>query len=148
MINLIFFILCLVSGLLVFINYTIKVPVDFTPVFFFSILITRFYGIGYSLLFLVIGGVLPTLISGVVIDVNYFLVLIITVLINLVSLFFTTFNLIIVGIILTFIYSILDGVVNIFFGEDLMKEVISVVFNISVNTLYFSKFGLFLIGLM
>lgn len=141
-----FLVLCVICGIMVFINYVMGIPFDFTPVFFLSIIITSTLGVGLSIVFIIVGGIIPTVIAGGKIDVSYLVFLTLLILLNLFSSSFS--NIMVGGIILAFIYSVVGGVISIGLGDPVFKQVPSMIVNIIINTLYFYKFSEMVIHLL
>jgi hypothetical protein len=145
--TLFFIALCAVSGVMVYINYILKIPLDFTPVFFFSIIMTKTLGLWPVIIFIFLGGVLPTLIAGGRIDSAYLVFLVFLFLSVLLSLFLSG-NIVFVGIILSVFYFVGGGILSTLTGEPAFKQTVSILFGLCINIFYFLKFGHALIGLM
>jgi len=142
---LIFLALTLISGIICFLNYSTKLPFDITPIFFLSILITNMYGFGYTVLFVILSGLIPSVISGGEASMDSFMYLGVNLLVNLLSIQFLGNNIVFGGIILSVVYSILVGIGSCITGGVIQKEIFSVVLAIIVNVLYFSKLAVVII---
>jgi len=136
---LIFIGLTLLTGIIVFVNYFLQVPVDFSPVFFLSIIITSTLGFGYTFLFVILAGLLPGIFSG---DFKpsilvYFFA---NIFVNLISIPLN-FSLLTEGIILSFLYGFLvtvtSGIIESDFGQGLFVNLVS----FGINIFYFWKLG-------
>ena len=137
-----------ITGVAVFINYKSKINIDFTPVFFFSILFAYSMGTEISFLFILFAAVIPSLISGEV-DAGYFPVL----LVFLVIVFYSTkvlllFDLVKGGIILAIIFGLFHMILDTIFGGPFAKEFMSFVGFIIINTFYFTQLSDLFLKLM
>lgn len=137
--------LTLLTGIIVFLNYFLRIPIDFTPVFFLSIIITSTLGFGYTFLFVILSGFMPGIFSGNF-KSSVFVYIIINMIVNLISI---PLNLqfLIEGIFLSFIYGFLitlvNGAIKSEFGEELLANLIT----FGINILYFWKLGGILISI-
>jgi len=145
---LIFLALTLISGIICFLNYSTKLPFDITPIFFLSIIITNTYGFGYTVLFVILSGFIPSVLSGGEASMDSFMYLIVNLIVNLLSIQFLGNNIVFGGIVFSVIYSILVGIGSCITGEIIQKEIFSVILTIIVNVLYFSKLGIFLLTIL
>ena len=144
--TLIFIGLTLLTGIIIFVNYLLKVPIDFTPVFFLSIVITSTLGFGYTVLFVVLSGFLPGIFSGDF-KPSIFVYLIVNFLVNLISIPLNL-NFLVEGIILSILYgllvSIINGAIESNFGQHLFANLIT----FGINVVYFWKLGEILISVL
>lgn len=145
---LIFLVLTLISGIICFVNYRTGLPFDFSPVFFLSIIITSTYGFGYTFLFVILSGFIPSILFGKGPDFNSFMCLSLNLLMNLLWIGFSGFNIISGGVIFSIIYSVLAASASIFVEGNVGKEVVSMVITILVNVFYFLKLGTVLITIL
>ncbi len=145
---LIFLALTLISGIICFFNYSMRLPFDITPVFFLSIIITNTYGFGYTVLFVILSGFIPSILSGGEASMSSIMYLVVNLLVNLLSIPLLGSNIVLGGIILSVVYSVLAGIGSAVTGENIQKEIFSVILTIIVNVLYFSKLGMFIISIL
>jgi len=143
----IFLMLCIACGVIVFLNYFIKFPFDFTPIFFLSFIITLTYGYGFFVLFVVLAGFVPTIISAGEIDIDYFVFMALLFLLNIIPSLMNDYNMLI-GVVLVTTYSIIGGLISIGLGKSPSKQIISILFIIFVNVFYFLEIGPILINLI
>jgi hypothetical protein len=99
--------LLLLTSLIVFLNYLTQLPIDFSPVFFLSLVVTSTLGFGYTVLFVLLAGFIPAIFSGDF-RVSIFVYLIVNLILNLVSTALS-FNFLMQGIILSFLYFLFAG---------------------------------------
>jgi hypothetical protein len=76
--------LLLLTSLIVFLNYLTQLPIDFSPVFFLSLVVTSTLGFGYTVLFVLLAGFIPAIFSGDF-RVSIFVYLIVNLILNLVE---------------------------------------------------------------
>ena len=136
---LIFIGLTLLTGLIVFLNYFFQIPVDFTPVFFLSILITSTLGFGYTFLFVILAGFIPGIFSGDF-KPSIFVYLIINLLVNLVSIQLNL-SFITEAVVLSFLYGSLVAIVRSITETDFGQELFVNLITFGINVFYFWKFG-------
>ena len=144
---LIFLGLILISGIILFVNYQTELHFDISPVFFLSIVITSIYGFHYTIMFVLLAGFIPSMISRGP-DLSIFMYLGVNLLVNLVSMYFPGLSIVYRGIILSFVYSVLVGIISTAMEEELGKEVFSMVLTILVNVFYFWKLATLIIAVM
>lgn len=138
--------LTLVTALVVFFNYLLKIPIDFSPVFFLSILITSSLGLGYTILFVILAGFVPSLFSGDF-ESDVFVYMVANILVNLISIPINL-NFLLEGIILSFLYGILVTIISAITGSESGKELFVNAINFLINVLYFWKFGQIILSLL
>ena len=102
--------LTLLTGLIVFLNYFLRVPIDFSPVFFLSVVITSTLGLGYSILFVILSGFIPAVFSGDF-KPSFFVYLVVNILVNSISIPLNL-NFLAEALILSFLYGFLISVIN------------------------------------
>ena len=142
---LIFIGLTLLAGLIVFLNYFLQVPVDFTPVFFLSIIITSTLGFGYTFLFVILAGFIPGIFSGDF-KPSIFVYLIVNLLVNLVSIPLNL-SFITEATILSFLYGGLIAIIRSTTESDFGQELFVNLITFGINVFYFWKFGKVLISI-
>ncbi|NCN39043.1 MAG: hypothetical protein COY38_03060 [Candidatus Aenigmarchaeota archaeon CG_4_10_14_0_8_um_filter_37_24] len=142
---LIFIGLTLLTGLIVFLNYFLQIPVDFTPVFFLSIIITSTLGFGYTFLFVILAGFIPGIFSGDF-KPSVFVYLIINLLVNLASIPLNL-NFITESIILSFLYGGLVVIIRSITESDFGQELFVNLITFGINIFYFWKLGEALISI-
>jgi hypothetical protein len=54
----------LITGIITYYSKLYHIPIDVSPLFFFQVVITRYYGIGFTLLFVFLGYIIPKLLAG------------------------------------------------------------------------------------
>jgi energy-converting hydrogenase Eha subunit E len=145
---LVYFALTALTAVLVFYNYYLRLPVDFTPVFFLSIVIAATYGLVPAVFFLIVAGVIPTMVAGGSMDPGYWVMLIVIVALDYVSIFFVDFGIAYVGIGLVAVYAVLDVAIKIVVGESFAKKILSAAFTLGINAFYFWYFGDVLLKLL
>ena len=142
---LIFIGLTLLTGLIVFLNYFLQIPVDFTPVFFLSIIITSTLGFGYTFLFVILAGFIPGMFSGDF-KPSIFVYLIVNLLVNLVSI---SLNLSFISeaVVLSFLYGSLVAIIRTITESDFGQELFVNLITFGINVFYFWKLGEILISI-
>jgi len=141
---LIFIGLTLLTGLIVFLNYFFQIPVDFTPVFFLSIIITSTLGFSYTFLFIILAGFIPGIFSGDF-KSSIFVYFVVNLLVNLVSIPLNL-SFITETVVLSFLYGSLVVITKSITESDFGQELFINLINFGINVFYFWKFGEILIS--
>lgn len=142
----IFTVLTLISGGIVFLNYLIRFPVDFSPVFFLSLVITSTLGFGYTILFVILSGFLPAVFLGGF-KPNVFVYLFVNLLLNLISIPFS-FNLLVEGVVLSFLYFLLVSLINGAMESRILPDLLMGLASFGINVVYFWKLSEILISVL
>ncbi len=143
---LLFTVLTLISGAIVFLNYLIQFPVDFSPVFFLSLVITSTLGFGYTLLFVLLSGFIPSIFLGGF-KPNVFVYLSANLILNLVSIPLGL-NFLVEGIVLSFLYFLLVGLINGAMESRILPDLLMGLASFGINVVYFWKLGEILISVL
>lgn len=138
--------LTLFAGVITFLNYFLKIPIDFSPVFFLSIIITSTLGLGYTILFVILSGFIPAIFSGDF-KPSFFVYFTVNILVNLISIplnldFLTE------AIFLSFLYGFLVSILTAITGSNIGKELFVNLVTFGINLFYFWKFGEILISIL
>ncbi len=131
--------LTLLTGIIVFLNYFHKVPIDFSPVFFLSIIITSTLGFSYTILFVILSGFIPAIFSKDF-KPNIFVYLTVNILVNLISIPLNL-NFITEAVILSFLYAFLVSMINGAIESNFSQELFLNLISFGINVFYFWKFG-------
>ncbi|MCD6403352.1 MAG: hypothetical protein J7K98_03405 [Candidatus Aenigmarchaeota archaeon] len=135
----IFLALTIITGILVFFNYKLKIPLDFTPVFFLSLLLAYSHGFVLAITFILLGAIVPSILSKEI-GVNYFfMVVIFLFLVSYSPKVLISLGVIEGGIVLSIVFGFIDMMLDIVFGKHLSKKFVSFVGFVIVNAFYFIK---------
>lgn len=135
---LIYVIICALTGFIVYIRYTLQLPVKIEPYLFFSVIITLGYGIGLTVLFIFISMLIPKLIAGGEVDGSTLVYLVIFLLMNVVALNFRSMGISRVGVLV----SIADFIIIIALGAAMKPEkLITGLLVVGINIFLFTRLG-------
>lgn len=133
--------LTIISGIIVFVNYYTELPLDISPVFFLSIIITSTYGFHYTIPFVLLAGFIPSVVSrGIGFDC--FMYLGVNLLVNFIFTSFSFNSIVIGGIIFSFVYGLLTSAMSAMSGSPAEKEFFFGALTFIINILYFSKIAI------
>ena len=135
-----FLILTAISFVISYFINRIRLPFDISPVPFLSVLISLKMGFVPMVMFVIIGSILPSVISGAEISANLIIYLLHLLVLNL---FIVVLNPVLM--ILVFAYPVLLGIslvsVNIISNAELVKRYSIPLVAVIVNLAYFINFG-------
>jgi hypothetical protein len=141
-------VLCAVAIGLAYVNYYSRLPIDITPIFFFSVIITFNYGFLLSALFVLVAGVLPRFLAGADMSFDGVFYIFLNLLTNLVLIMIAPADVILYGFIASIFYflsaSFFSGLVN----SEVFKEFLVALINIGISFFYFMNVGPILIRLL
>jgi len=141
-----FLFLIFLASTITAINYMTSLPVDFSPILFFSLVLTSELGLGHSLLFVILSGFVPGMIlTGF--RPSIIIYLISNILVNLLSNFLNLNNpleWILISSIYFSIVTLVKGTIQSNFYQELLSNLIS----FFINIIYFLKFSDFLISIL
>jgi len=132
------FLLIFITASITSLNYLITLPLDVTPVFFFSLIITSKIGLWYSFIFTILSGFLPSVLlkefkpSSLIYLISNFFINIFSL---YVSLNFINF------IFLSFLYFLIVSIINGILEENLIQEIVFNFISLGINVIYFLKFS-------
>ncbi|MBU0758115.1 MAG: hypothetical protein KKF44_08655 [Nanoarchaeota archaeon] len=144
------FIILTIIGLSAAINYSTNLltfRVDTGQEFFFSILVTRAFGLHYGILLIIIAEFLPDLITARL-DKDTMFSIIISVFLNMIANGLVTVPFVTIGLILTTVKFILMIILDLMFGFDLQEMVCETGFNFVINLILFAGFGQMFMALL
>lgn len=145
--NIVIFVgLALLTAFIVFLNYLLRIPIDFSPVFFLSVIITSTLGFGYTVIFVILAGFIPSLFSGDF-KADFFVYPLVNILVNLISIPLNL-NFLVEGIILSFLYGVLVAIISTIAGSEFGKELFVNAINFLINIFYFWRFGGIILSLL
>jgi len=135
--------LAAINGILKFYKSTREIPFDFVPSLFFSLTITYVLGLRWAVLFLLLGLIVPSILSGAIkpISVIWWLELFG---LNLISLYFGTLPIMALGLILTAIEGLVSFIVYNVFYEHMAEFIPLTLLALLINATYFIVAGKFL----
>lgn len=122
-------------------------PIDISPLFFFEIVITRYYGMQYTLLYVFFGYIIPKTFAGTNMKFDSYAFIAISMLANLFVLLFPGMDLMLVG----FITSVFQYFLGVLFSLTMRPFFLAVadgIANITNNILWFFMFSDFIVWLM
>ncbi|MCP3684834.1 MAG: hypothetical protein GY861_19385 [bacterium] len=122
-------------------------PIHIDLLFFATLLITHSYGLGAAIIFCIITGTVPELLAGNI-DISDMLSIIPIILLCAVSLSFTAWGIVTIGIVFSIVFAITDFVVHLLLGEPPHKMFIEPIAVLILNIILFMRFGELLISLM
>jgi hypothetical protein len=86
-----------ITCIIVYYTKLVHFPIDVSPLFFLEIVITKYYKFGYTLLFILLAYIIPKAIAGTSMHFDSYLFILISLISNLVVLFFPMIPLQILG---------------------------------------------------
>ena len=116
------------------------VPVDVSPLFFLEIVITRYYGIQYTLLYILLAYIVPKTFAGTNMKVDSYVFITISMLANAFALIFPTVPLILVGF-LTSIVQYFGGIFYNTINRPLFIAIADGIANVLNNIIWFLLFS-------
>jgi hypothetical protein len=122
-------------------------PIDISPLFFLEIVITRYYGMQYTLLYVFFGYIIPKTFAGTNMKFDSYAFIAISMLANLFVLMFPNMDLMMVG----FITSIVQYFLGVLFSltmRPLFLAIADGIANVTNNILWFFIFSDFIVWLM
>ncbi len=134
-----YLIFLVITGIMTYYKKLYHSPVDFTPLFFLEIVITRYYGFKFLLIFIALGYVVPKLLAGGAMKWDSYAFVSISVICCYISLFMTSLDLQIVGY-LTSIIQYIGGVIIGAAVRPLLVAVADGVSNVANNLIWFLIF--------
>jgi len=138
----IFGVLTAIAGIFGFYHDKInKTVFDFRLSLFLGIIITRYYGLLYTLIFFLLSNILPTFLAGGRIDGPSIVFYIEFFAIFTSVLFFPSINIILLGIILVTIDAILGIFINSFLGVPWILATLAGVVAFTIRSIYFLTLG-------
>lgn len=122
-----------------------RTPFDFRPALFLGIIITRFYGLEYTLAYFIISNVIPTILAGGRIEGSTFIFYVEFFVFFASVLLFPKADIIFLGIILICIEAVLGTFINQFFGVPGFLAISAGIIAICVRAIYFMTIGEFMV---
>ncbi len=122
-------------------------PIDISPLFFLEIVITRYYGMQYTLIYVFLGYIIPKTFAGTNMKFDSYMFIAISMLANLFVLLFPSMNLMAVG----FITSIFQYFLGVMFSMTMRPFFLAVadgIANVTNNILWFFMFSDLIVWLM
>lgn len=138
------------TGLTAIIIYYTKlyhVPIDVSPLFFLEIVITRYYGIQYTLLYIVLAYIIPKTFAGSNMKFDSYVFISISMFANIFALIFPNMSLMLVGF-LTSIVQYIGGVIFSLTMKPFFIAASDGVANVANNLLWFLIFTDLIIWLL
>lgn len=143
-----FFLLTLVTSVIVFYIYHMKFPFDLSPVLIFSFVLTRTHGIWFSIAFLILAGIVPMLIAGGTFDFGTLVYTILFIIPNIVLSFLPNSNFMLTATILMLCEHISGSLFAVFNGVPAPKEIVNFIAESAVDWFYIFLFSGFLISVL
>ncbi|OGI14755.1 hypothetical protein A3K63_02670 [Candidatus Micrarchaeota archaeon RBG_16_49_10] len=144
----VFVALCGVAAGMTYLNYYTQIPLDFTPIFFLSVMIAFSYGLFYSALFVLIASVPARLAAGTGFSVSSAFYILFNFLVNLALVAISPDNIILFGMLGSVAYYLLSAAASGLFSEEFEKELVFAAAGIGINVFYFLNFGGLLMRVM
>ncbi|OGI15347.1 hypothetical protein A3K63_05515 [Candidatus Micrarchaeota archaeon RBG_16_49_10] len=139
----IYLLICVVTGFLVYVRYTLQLPFKIEPYLFFSVIVTLGYGIGFTVFYVFIAMLIPKVIAGGEVDGSTLLYLVFFVILNMIARSFSGMSVSTVGIII----SLADFTILLILGAVMKPEKIKTgMLIVGVNIFLFIHFGEPLLG--
>ena len=129
-----------INAVIIFYSKLYHLPIDVSPLFFFEIVITRYYGLNYTLIFILLSYIIPKILAGQGMKWESYAFIGVSILINVISLYMTGLSIQTVG----FITSIFQYIGGIFIGMVMRPFVLAAidgVANITNNLIWFLIFS-------
>lgn len=142
---LLFLVLTAITIAITYFNYYTRIPIDLTPIFFLSVIISFSYGLLFSVLFVLIVSLPPKLFSGSDFGVKSIFYIIINIIVNFVLVSISPGNIILFGIVGSVVYHLMSATLAGLMEGEIVKELLVSVINIGVSLFYFMNFGLILL---
>jgi hypothetical protein len=145
---LIYLIFCAATIVITYFNYYARFPIDFTPVFFLSVIITFTYGLGHSLFFVLISTIPAQLIAGYGFGVKTVFYTVLNFIINLTLVTLNPSNILLSGFLASVAYFFISSVVSDMMDSQFEKGIFVSIINIGISLFYFWNFGSFLLRII
>ncbi|AJF61921.1 TPA: hypothetical protein HA239_02460 [Candidatus Woesearchaeota archaeon] len=129
-----------INAVIIYYSKLYHLPIDVSPLFFFEIVVTRYYGITYTLAFILFGYIIPKVLAGQGMKWESYAFVGVSVIANLISLYMTGLSLQTVG----FITSILQYIGGIFISLVMKPFVLAAadgIANVTNNLIWFLIFS-------
>ncbi|MFH2020114.1 MAG: hypothetical protein ABIJ34_01790 [archaeon] len=129
-----------VTALIIYYTKLYHVPIDISPLFFLEIVITRYYGLQYTLIFILFGYIIPKTFAGTNMKFDSYVFIAISMFANIFVLVFSGMPLIMVG----FITSIIQYIVGVLFSMTMKPAALAMldgVANVANNLVWFLVFS-------
>lgn len=134
----IYLLACITIGSIVYVRYIIRLPFKIEPYLFVSIIISLGYGIGPTIIFVIISMIIPKMLAGGEFDGSSWVYLFLFVMMNVVAIALSSMNIVTLGIIL----SIADLIILLILGTTMRPDkIINGVVIVGINILLFYRFG-------
>ncbi len=118
-----------------------RTPIDFKMPLFFGIIITRYYGLHFTLVFFILSDVIPSLLGGGRIQGPTLFFYAWYFIINAAVLLFPQTNIIVIGIILVIVEFFGSIIIKSFFGIPGAVAIVSSVLSVLTRVVYFLTLG-------
>ncbi len=144
----IYLLFLLVTATFTYLNYYIRLPFDLSPVLFLSLIISREYSFLFSVIFILLSGILPMILAGGSFDHTTIFYLSLIIIINLVNsiLVFLPYYILIVSLIIA--HHIIAFFGSISFGNNPHKELFNLIMKITIDMIYIFSFYNLLISII
>jgi len=136
-----------ITALIIYYSKFYHIPIDVSPLFFLEIVITRYYSFNHTLLYVLLGYIIPKTFAGSNMKMDSYIFIAISMIANLVSLLFPTMHLMTLG----FLMSIIQYVGGILYSTTMRPLVIAAVdgiANVMNNLVWFLIFSDLIIWLL
>lgn len=137
----------IISGIFAYYSALSMLPIEIGPFFFFEVVLARYFGINYVIIFAIAGYLMPKLLAGGGLKITGYAFIPIIILIAYVTSFFT-YNLATLGYIACFVLYLAEAMINMIF-EPFPLYFIDVLDDLVNNLAWFLLFSnviVFLLG--
>jgi hypothetical protein len=142
-----FAIFVIVTGIIIYYTKLIHFPIDVSPLFFLEIVITRYYGIGFTLLYIFLAYIVPKTFAGTSMKWDSYVFIGISMFANLFVLFFTSMPLHLVG----YITSVIQYIGGVLFQSSFKPPFLAALdglANVTNNIIWFLIFSDLIVFMM
>jgi hypothetical protein len=148
--DLLFFLaLCTIVALMTYFNYSFRLPFDLSPVLVMSLVVSREYGMLYSIAFIIVSGIIPMIFAGGSFDHTTLFYTAVLVLVNIINSMLPALPHIPLFIGLSLLNHIVGSIGSVsFFGANLAKEALNLALQMLVDLFYIFTFSAFALALL
>jgi hypothetical protein len=144
-----FLLISLIVMVITYFNYSFKLPFDITPVLFVSLILSREYNLVYSIIFLMIAGIIPMVLTGGSFDHTTLFYLSVRIIVNFINTYLLSFPAMPVLIIMAILDHLIGTIGSVsLFGANFSKEIINFLLQTIVDVIYITSFSALLIMLL
>jgi hypothetical protein len=144
----VYLVLVAVTSVITYASYYARIPVDLTPIFFLSVVISFSYGLAYSVLFVILCSLPAKLASGSGFGLDSIFYVFMNILVNFVLLSISPANIVLYGFLGSVAYFTFSGLFSGMVNNEIEKEIFVAVINVGVSFFYFMNFAAPLLSIL